>query len=388
VTYISQPCPRCSDSYGVKIIDILDNVFTKRNIQYQLVTDCDNMGVEKTCVCLLKHTLDQANSGVYVVVARDIIDPKTLNDCLFTTKKYHDNPILVLTIGYNLESNFFNLPKNISFIPIGAYVEQSVEYPLLKPQREKNPNMERFWISLSHGAHMHRILSACYLLGQNLGLDLGLGPANGLLRISPHPISKLNSWTEYCTVPHNLTQVQQDILQTGFLRLQNGQNGGQPCVDPYAPYANVTYCDNVSNFDFGLRPLYYNSLIEIVNETVFFNRVIAISEKTLNSIYGYNLPIILAAPGTIEHLRQFGFDMFDDVIDHSYDAIINPLERICSAIDSNSKLLSDKSYAWQMWEKCLSRLDANHTWAQNSIYQTWLDNFKSELIVYADGLNF
>ena len=172
------------------------------------------------------------------------------------------------------------------------YMFQMNEYPKLLPQKEKNPNMSTFWISLSHANRMHRILSAAYLLGQNLGLSPGLGPETGLLRISPWSILEYQTWQDYYKLPHSLDQSQQRILQEGFVKLQQCRNGGQPVANPYRGHAKA--CDNVLNFQTSLSSLYHNSLIEIVNETTFFNKAIFFTEKFLNSVYGYNLPIVLS----------------------------------------------------------------------------------------------
>ena len=39
------------------------------------------------------------------------------------------------------------------------------------------------------------------------------------------------------------------------------------------------------------------------------------------------LPIIVSVPGTVELLRKQGFDLFDDIIDHSYDNIADDVNR-------------------------------------------------------------
>jgi hypothetical protein len=79
--------------------------------------------------------------------------------------------------------------------------------------------------------------------------------------------------------------------------------------------------DNVSNFKNKLTPYYKNTFVEIVSETSFGEKSFLLTEKTLNSIYGCSFPILLCSQGTVAFLRSMGMDMFDDVIDHSYDSI-------------------------------------------------------------------
>jgi len=89
-------------------------------------------------------------------------------------------------------------------------------------------------------------------------------------------------------------------------------------------------------------------------------------------VYGCNLPIILSGTGAVAHLRELGFDMFDDIIDHSYDYIPNPFDRIIHAVKDNHRLLADCDYAKQTWICCQERFHDNIVVAKN-IYQ-WYQN--------------
>ena len=51
--------------------------------------------------------------------------------------------------------------------------------------------------------------------------------------------------------------------------------------------------------------------------------------------------------------------MFDDVIDHSYDTIIDPLPRLIQALSSNISLLQDSELAKNAWRTCQHRMKNN-----------------------------
>jgi len=73
--------------------------------------------------------------------------------------------------------------------------------------------------------------------------------------------------------------------------------------------------------------IYTKSLFHLVAES----RVIEplLSEKTFKCLYVQQIPIFCAAAGTVSHLRDLGFDMFDDIVDHSkYDSITDWKQRI------------------------------------------------------------
>lgn len=46
-----------------------------------------------------------------------------------------------------------------------------------------------------------------------------------------------------------------------------------------------------------------------------------ITEKTFKSFDLYQIPVWFAVPGTVAQVRQLGFDLFDDIVDHSYDTV-------------------------------------------------------------------
>jgi len=64
-----------------------------------------------------------------------------------------------------------------------------------------------------------------------------------------------------------------------------------------------------------------NSYFNIITESCFQEEnVIHISEKSLRPFHYYQFPIFLATLGHVDQLKKYyDFDMFDDIIDHSYD---------------------------------------------------------------------
>lgn len=75
--------------------------------------------------------------------------------------------------------------------------------------------------------------------------------------------------------------------------------------------------------------LYRYSYINIVTETQYeWDGIIHITEKSLQPLWFYQLPIILATPHHIKRMRKiYDFDWFDDFINHSYDSQENHILR-------------------------------------------------------------
>ena len=118
-----------------------------------------------------------------------------------------------------------------------------------------------------------------------------------------------------------------------------------------------------------LETRYRNSFVELVTEPSFTPPSFLLTEKTLNSIYGCNFPIILSGAGTIQHLRNIGFDMFDDIVDHGYDQIANPADRIILAIENNKQLLVDSEHVKKLWRDNQYRFENNVRLASTKLYQ-------------------
>ena len=75
---------------------------------------------------------------------------------------------------------------------------------------------------------------------------------------------------------------------------------------------------------------YITSAIEVVLETLFDDQRWHLTEKTLRPI-ATGQPFMLAAtPGSLQYLRSYGFKTFNELIDESYDTIVDPVERLAA----------------------------------------------------------
>jgi hypothetical protein len=96
-----------------------------------------------------------------------------------------------------------------------------------------------------------------------------------------------------------------------------------------------------------------------------------LTEKYLNSVYGCNFPILLVSVGSIRLLRDIGFDMFDDIVDHGYDLAPNDC-RVEMALESNRPVISSHYDT----SRLLPRLRANKELALVTLPDWYQTNFK------------
>lgn len=75
------------------------------------------------------------------------------------------------------------------------------------------------------------------------------------------------------------------------------------------------------------------ALFSIVNETVFFEPKLHLTEKIFQPIVCLRPFILTAAPGNLAYIRSYGFRSFGDFIDESYDSIQDPDQRMDKIAD-------------------------------------------------------
>lgn len=256
-------------------------------------------------------------------------------------------------------NNCLNMPlpeKNLCFLSWAPewLSNPKNDYRQIDPLSRKNLSGNNIWICLNNNQRVHRYLTSMYILGNNL-------EKSGYLTIDPWEISQEESWKTWLWWweynDHCITDIQDyfPVLKKGFYKLKN--NVGYKKKE-YLP--SFTPNNNGKNFEKNLSLLYQDSLTEIINETVWQPDIGGIiSEKYLNSVYGKNFPVIIGVANSIQSIRDLGFDVFDDIIDHSYDTISSPTVRLIQALERNKKLLCDFNYTKKCWESCQQKMVQN-----------------------------
>jgi hypothetical protein len=82
-----------------------------------------------------------------------------------------------------------------------------------------------------------------------------------------------------------------------------------------------------------------------------------VTEKTFKAFGMLQLPIWWAVPGVVDCVRTMGFDVFDDIIDHSYDQEQNENQRLEMLIKQIKQLESENLA--QLRSELMPRLTAN-----------------------------
>ena len=104
--------------------------------------------------------------------------------------------------------------------------------------------------------------------------------------------------------------------------LQHWPNGmlsyGNEIPLPEWAYSTYRGTENDDNF-IRLADVYGSCAVNIVTETEYNTTPGIISEKTLMAFAAQQIPIVIGHSNAVQHCKELGFDMFDDLVDTSYD---------------------------------------------------------------------
>jgi hypothetical protein len=288
---------------------------------------------------------------------------KYFNDMINT---YSDKRFIFFTSMENLES-YISEPNAI-IVPWGGDItNQKFEYSKLEPVFDKNFNSAYTYVSLNRNKRSHRAFLVSFLHAE--GLD-----QHGL--ISCMFRKDVENILDYLKWP--LDAYAQESVKLGFDLVKKSTSLLTDSREIYIKDGN----DNIGNFNDKLRAYYRQTFVEIITETSCTEKCFNLTEKTLNSIYGCNFPILISSPGAVAFLRQMGLDMFDDIIDHSYDLIDNPIDRIQQAIYNNIRLLKDSTYVKQVWKDNQHRFLSNIEFARHKMYNYYHSRAQQQVEKY------
>lgn len=112
---------------------------------------------------------------------------------------------------------------------------------------------------------------------------------------------------------------------------------------------------NLCNWENGISKIFEETGISLITESLNFHRAAQFSEKTFFSMLGMNFPIWIGGLNQPKEWEKLGFDIFSDIIDHSYQDRYTLIERCFYAFKLNLKLLTDFDLVQELrisnWER-------------------------------------
>jgi hypothetical protein len=99
--------------------------------------------------------------------------------------------------------------------------------------------------------------------------------------------------------------------------------------------------------------------VSLITEPAYYERETIITEKTLMAIWAGTIPIWVGGWRMADWMRDQGFDVFDDLVDHSYQDLPDARARCRKAIESNLSLLKNFDLTKKYLEQNQSRFQHN-----------------------------
>ena len=109
----------------------------------------------------------------------------------------------------------------------------------------------------------------------------------------------------------------------------------------------------------GLNQVFLTSAVSLITESVRFEHMAMFTEKTVYSVLGCTFPIWVGGYNQAQQWQQLGFDIFDDIIDHSYQNYPTLIERCYYAFKNNLDILTNIELAVELRTKHQQRLIQN-----------------------------
>lgn len=140
--------------------------------------------------------------------------------------------------------------------------------------------------------------------------------------------------------------------------------------------------NNVADYNSFLRDnVFGRSAVALITETIEteWENNMTFTEKTLWPMLSLNFPIWLGGRLQADTWKSVGFDVFDDIVDHSYQYEPDQMKRIRLALGSNLRLLTDLKYATELRLQLVDRLRNNRELVLTGIIQRYTDQLLSKL---------
>jgi len=121
----------------------------------------------------------------------------------------------------------------------------------------------------------------------------------------------------------------------------------------------VNYGKNYQVWNAGLNKIMSSTAVSLITESVWTQTAATFSEKTAFSLLALTFPIWIGGYNMATEWKNKGFDIFDDIIDHSYERMPTLLERCFYAFYLNKDILTDVALAKELRSKHMDRLVNN-----------------------------
>lgn len=274
----------------------------------------------------------------------DIDDNTAIKEIVKFCRTYPEHNFIISSPHLNLQREFTK--RNI-VVP-NLYLDQllcTTHFSNFKRCEKKGVKANK-WLCLNSGPRVHRVLAMSYLLSKDY---------------SDNGDFTFDLETELVKQPYqykNLRQIPDHLkgsFSEGYEKFKQGKFNRLDITK--FDYRDLNPTENYNEI---LAPICQSYGVEIITGTMFFEKTPVLSEKEMQSVWSQTFPIYINGVGIVRELKNiFGLDLFEDIVDHSYDEIENHFERMTAAIDRNQHLLDGSTNIQELWYDNRERFESN-----------------------------
>jgi hypothetical protein len=293
--------------------------------------------------------------------------------------------ILFLTSHYGIEKEIHRLGRELCSDSWPMQVISSSYVQVLSnpaPTRLETSHVDKIqypYVCLNGVQRSHRIMLLCCLEDQgiiNHGLTTWNFYNNQKTKTPPLPPKPKNNNCVFLTT-NPLVRINDNIAWD-----QNLQQIYSKHHTKFYNQTGSTYLDNTYNYEANcqVEDHFLQSFLYVITETVFEYPYCFLTEKTFKAILNRRPFVVLGPTGILKQLKKLGFKTFDQVIDESYDTMVDHSKRLLKIADIVSWAANlSSSEIKQIMSDIESILEFNHNHYCQNYCQTDLENVLSML---------
>ena len=247
-------------------------------------------------------------------VNRNKLTNVTVHTCDYDVEKYY--PYYNSKIKLITDDLFLKTQENIQNLTITPNTDFTNTFMCLNWRYTKHRNILATYLANRMNASVSWYFKIPFeVLCQDLPYDLNKLPGEHLTILKDN--------TEFINSVGPLV-VDKPALESTWINHSHFMSPW-PNVTDYSPGVTPALHNGVTN---NLEYYYNNIFVDVINETRFFQPTANFSEKVFQAMQYMKPFIVVGPPKTLEYIKSFGFNTFDEFWDESYDDEYDHIERL------------------------------------------------------------
>ena len=242
-----------------------------------------------------------------------------------------------LNVEYPSKYNFYK--SHHLFVAFGErFLENKIELKVDKSGK--------FFINQNRSPKPHRLGMLSYLRNFKIIDDVNYSFLNSLQSVEG--MVKFIDADDYIRINKDIDIINDNVKNT------DNETGYREEV--FSFQNNLT----VSDFE--------NSYVNITSESAFYNSEIHLTEKTIKPFCFYQIPIIFGTQFHNHYLKKdYGFDLFEDIIDISFDSEPVSTKRLSMVANEIKRIYQNKNEFINFYKNNIDRLESNRKILQDIV---------------------